>query len=260
MAEMSTHENHAPLVGTAAQAPTSSVQLALPSGLPTVEALFAFAAGAERRIRTLRARVEERSTTAAGTSHVETEVLLERPRLRVTTIKREGTYAGSYDAWSTDGAYVEQFSSATKTHTRRRVRSAPEGLDDADLPAASTIRDGGAPLPTKSWAATMLRPGNFCDGVLATGTIGAISESMVAGRAALLVDVAAPRAIGLDGDRADFRYRVAFDRITGAILAIEELRGERVVRSAVVTSFVADAPIPSAAFDLEIPADAVGIY
>ena len=72
--------------------------------------------------------------------------------------------------------------------------------------------------------------------------------------------LAAPRAIGLDGDRADFRYRVAFDRITGAILAIEELRGERVVRSAVVTSFVADAPIPSAAFDLEIPADAVGIY
>jgi hypothetical protein len=260
MAEMSTHENHAPLVGTAERATAPSVQLALPRGIPPAEALFAFAAGAERRIRTLRARIEERSTTAAGTSRVETEVLLERPRLRVTTIKREGANGGSYDAWSTDGAYIEQFSSATKTHTRRRIRSAPDGLDDADLPAAAALRDGGEPLPTKSWAATMLHPGNFCNGVLATGTLGAVSETMVAGRAALQVDVAAPRAIGLDGDRADFRYRVAFDRITGALLAVEELRGERLVRSAIVTSFVADSPIPSAAFDLEIPADAVGIY
>ncbi|MEY4046031.1 MAG: hypothetical protein RIR19_500, partial [Chloroflexota bacterium] len=43
-------------------------------------------------------------------------------------------------------------------------------------------------------------------------------------------------------------------------VAIEELRGERVVRSAVVTSFVTDASIPTAAFDLEIPTDAVGVY
>ena len=68
-------------------------------------------------------------------------MLLERPRLRVTTIKREGANGGSYDAWSTDGAYIEQFSSATKTHTRRRIRSAPDGLDDADLPAAAALRD-----------------------------------------------------------------------------------------------------------------------
>ena len=107
MAEMSTHENRSPLVGTATRT-TSNVQLALPRGLPTVEALFTFAAGAERRIRTLRARIEERSTTAGGQSRVETELLLERPRLRVTTIKREGTSAGSYDVWSTDGAVVEQ--------------------------------------------------------------------------------------------------------------------------------------------------------
>ena len=51
MAEMSTHENRSPLVGTATRT-TSNVQLALPRGLPTVEALFTFAAGAERRIRT----------------------------------------------------------------------------------------------------------------------------------------------------------------------------------------------------------------
>ena len=259
MAEMSTHENRSPLVGTATRT-TSNVQLALPRGLPTVEALFRFAAGAERRIRTLRARIEERSTTAGGQSRVETELLLERPRLRVTTIKREGTSAGSYDVWSTDGAVVEQFSSATKTHTRRPVRFAPEGLDDADLPAASALSDGGEPLPTKSWAATMLRPGNFCSGVLATATLGVVSETMIAGRAALQVDAAAPRAIGLDGDRADFRYRVAFDRVTGAIICVEELRGERVVRSAVVTSFVTDASIPAAAFEVEIPSDAVGIY
>lgn len=260
MVEMSTHESHSPLAATAAQATAPIVQLALPRGLPTAVALFAFAADAERRIRTLRARVEERSTTAGGASRVDTEVLLERPRLRVTTIKREGTNAGGYDVWSTDGAFVEQFFSATKTHTRRPVRSAPEGLDDADLPAASTLRNAGDPLPAKSWAATMLRPGSFCSGVLATGTLGAVSETMFAGRAALQIDSAAPRAIGLEGDRADFRYHVAFDRVTGAILAVEELRGERVVRSAVVTSFVTDAPIPTAAFDLEIPTDAVGVY
>ena len=102
-----------------AQAPTSSVQLALPSGLPTVEALFAFAAGAERRIRTLRARIEERSTTAAGTSRVETEVLLERPRLRVTTIKRgEQTIA---------------------IDVRPISAQAPEGLSDYDLQPQSTM-------------------------------------------------------------------------------------------------------------------------
>ena len=256
MTAMSTHDAHAPL----ATATQPNVQRALPQGLPTAIELFTFAAGAEWRMRTLRARVEERATTASGISRVDTEILLARPRLRVTTIRREGTGAGSYDLWATDGVAVEQFSSATRTRTRRLVRRAPEGLDDQDLPPAAGIDASIGALPTKSWAATVLRPGNFCATVLATGVLGVVEATTVAGRAALLVASAAPRAVGLEGDRADFRCEVAFDRITGAILAVEELRGERVVRSAVVTTFSVDESIPESALDLEIPSDAVGIY
>ena len=233
---------------------------ALPQGVPSAAELFAFAADAESRIRTLRARIEERATTASGISHVDTEIFLDRPRVRITTARREGPGAGSYDLWSTDGSTVEQYSSATNTRTRRPVRRAPEGLDDRDLPSAATIDAAHGPLPAKSWAATMLRPANFCTTVLATATLGRIGETSVAGRAALHIDAAAPRAVGLEGDRVDFRYRVAFDRITGAILAVEELRGERVVRNAVATAFIVDEKIPDAALVLEIPADAVAIY
>lgn len=239
---------------------STKVIRALPQGLPTAAELFAFAADAEGRIQTLRARIEERATTASGVSRVDTELLLARPRVRITTVRREGSGAGEYELWSSDGSHVEQYASATNTRTRRPARRAPEGLDDRDLPSASAIDTAYGPLPAKSWATTMLRPANFCASVLATATLGPVGETTVAGRAALYIDAAAPRAVGLEGDRSDFRYRVAFDRITGAILAVEELRGERVVRNAVTTTFSVDEEIPQTALTLEIPTDAVGIY
>lgn len=239
---------------------SSHAARALPQGLPTAAQLFAFAADAESRIHTLRARIEERATTANGISRVDTEIFLARPRVRITTIRREGPGSGDYDLWSTDGSIVDQYSSATNTRTRRPVRRAPEGIDDRELPNSATIDTAHGPLPAKSWATTMLRPANFCVTVLATATLGEIGEATIAGRAALEIDAAAPRAVGLEGDRADFRYRVAFDRITGAILAIEELRGERVVRNAVTTAFNVDEAMPDAALTPEIPSNAVAIY
>ena len=42
------------------------IATSLTPGLPTAADLFDFAAGAERRFRTLRLRIEERTVTAAG--------------------------------------------------------------------------------------------------------------------------------------------------------------------------------------------------
>ena len=60
--------------------------------------------------------------------------------------------------------------------------------------------------------------------------------------------------------RPDFRYRVAFDRQTGMLLAVDEYRGARLTRSAAATAVELDMPIPASAFAVELPADAVSIY
>jgi hypothetical protein len=87
-----------------------------------------------------------------------------------------------------------------------------------------------------------------------------VHETVVAGRIALTVEAAAPRAVGLDGDRADFRFRVMFDRLTGLLLGVEEFRGAHLVRSARCTACEVDAAIPPSAFDLELPPDVVTLY
>ncbi|MFM9166508.1 MAG: hypothetical protein ACKOQO_06845, partial [Candidatus Limnocylindrus sp.] len=116
------------------------------------------------------------------------------------------------------------------------------------------------PLPGKGWATTFVRPGSFCNSVLAGAVLGAVHETTLAGRIALTVEAAAPRAVGLDGDRADFRFRVTFDRLTGLLLGVEEFRGAHLVRSALCTSCEVDASIPVSAFDLELPPDVVTLY
>jgi hypothetical protein len=105
-----------------------------------------------------------------------------------------------------------------------------------------------------------VRPGSFCSSVLAGAVLGAVHETSLAGRVALTMEAAAPRAVALDGDRADFRFRVTFDRLTGVLLGVEEFRGAHLVRSALCTAFEADASIPASAFDLELPPDVVTLY
>ena len=85
-------------------------------------------------------------------------------------------------------------------------------------------------------------------------------ETTLAGRVALSIEAAAPRAVALDGDRADFRFRVTFDRVTGILLGVEEFRGAHLVRSALCTAIEVDGPIPPSAFDLELPPDVVTLY
>jgi hypothetical protein len=116
------------------------------------------------------------------------------------------------------------------------------------------------PLPGKGWATTFVRPGSFCISVLAGAVLGAVHETSLAGRVALTIEAAAPRAVGLDGDRADFRFRVTFDRLTGLLLGVEEFRSAHLVRSALCTAFEGDALIPASAFDLELPPDVVTLY
>ena len=67
------------------EATLAPVVSAMPGGLPTLDQLFAFAADAERRARTLRLRIEDRSVTTSGESLTRTEILVDRPRARVTT-------------------------------------------------------------------------------------------------------------------------------------------------------------------------------
>jgi hypothetical protein len=250
---MSSSSSPAP-IGTnkATLAPVTS---ALPGGIPSVAQLFAYAAEAERRFETLRLRAEERSVTAAGVSVTQTELLLDRPRARVTTI-----HSGSYNVWATDGILVDQYSAASNTFTRRPYRAAPAGLDDAELPASVAVGQKLGPLPSKGWATTLLRPGHFCSNVLLSGVLGAVHETTHLGRAALTVDAAAPRTIDRVGDHAAFRYEVTFDRQTGLLLVVDELHHNQVVRSTTVTALALDVVIPASEFIIEIPGDARKIY
>jgi len=232
------------------------IATSLTPGLPTAADLFDFAAGAERRFRTLRLRIEERTVTAAGESLGSVELLIDRPRARVTTAHPQG----GYDVWLTDGASVRSYNAVTNTTTRRPHRAAPTGLDDSGLPQHSRVPADLGPLPGKGWATTFVRPGSFCTSVLAGAVLGVVHETTLAARIALTVEAAAPRAVGLDGDRADFRFRVTFDRLTGVLLGVEEFRGAHLMRGALCTSFEADASIPASAFDFELPSNVVTLY
>ena len=232
------------------------IATSLTPGLPTAADLFDFAAGAERRFRTLRLRIEERTVTAAGESLGSVELLIDRPHARVTTAHPQG----GYEVWLTDGTDVRGFNAVTNTTTRRPHRAAPTGLDDSGLPQNSRVPTNMGPLPGKGWATSFVRPGSFCSSVLAGAVLGAVHETQIAGRVALTIEAAAPRAVALDGDRADFRFRVTFDRLTGVLLGVEEFRGAHLVRSALCTAFEADASIPASAFDLELPPDVVTLY
>jgi hypothetical protein len=240
----------------APQAPLPPIRAALAPGLPAIDELFDFAADAERRLPTLRLRIEERTVSAAGEAVSRVEALIARPRARVTTRGADG----GIEIWVTDGAQVEGYNMATRTVTRRPYRAAPEGLADAGLPAAAAIPPNLGPLPTRSWATTFVRPRSFCTAVLGGATLSAVRADEVLGRTALVFEAAAPRAVGLDGDRADFSYRVAVDRATGMLLAVAEFRGESLVRSAVATDLEIGAAIPDSAFAVERPSDAVAIY
>lgn len=228
---------------------------ALPGGIPSDAQLFAFAAEAERRVKTLRLRAEERSVTAAGESVTQTELLVDRPRARVTTI-----HGGSYDVWSTDGSQIEQYSAASNTYTRRPRRAAPAGLNDEGMPSTVAVGETLGPLPSKGWGTTLLRPGHFCSNVLLSAVLGAVHGTTHLGRAALAVDAAAPRTIDRIGDHPAFRYEVTFDRQTGLLLAINELHHDQLVRSTTVTALAIDAAIPASEFVLEIPSNAFRIY
>jgi hypothetical protein len=248
-----------PLSSTApaltSEAALGPVVSALPGGLPTVDQLFAFAADAERRARTLRLRIEEQSITTRGDVLTRTEVLVDRPRARVTTAT-----GSSYEVWATDGTLIQQYNAASNTTTRRPHRAPPAGLDDADLPATAGHARTLGPLPGKGWASTFLRPAHFCANTLRSGTLGAVHESTHLDRAALVLESAAPRVVDRVGDHAAFRYRVAFDRATGILLSVREIHDERVVREAQVTAITLDAPIPVSEFIIEMPEGVTTIY
>ena len=203
-----------------------------------------------------RAAVLAGEFTAAGEGLGSVELLIDRPHARVTTVHPQG----GYEVWLTDGADVRGYNAVTNTTTRRPHRAAPTGLDDRGLPQNSRVPTDMGPLPGKGWATSFVRPGSFCSSVLAGAVLGAVHETSLAGRVALTVEAAAPRAVALDGDRADFRFRVTFDRLTGVLLGVEEFRSAHLVRSALCTSFEVDASIPASAFDLELPPDVVTLY
>ena len=185
----------------------------------------------------------------------QTELLVDRPHARVTTI-----HGGSYDVWATDGSQIEQYSAASNTFTRRPRRAAPAGLEGEGMPSTVAVGETLGPLPSKGWGTTLLRPGHFCSNVLSSAVLGAVHETTHLGRAALAVDAAAPRTIDRVGDHATFRYRVTFDRATGILLSVSEIHDDRVVREAQVTAITLDAPIPASEFIIEMPEGVTKIY
>jgi hypothetical protein len=201
-------------------------------------------------------RIEEQGQSATGPTTTEIELLVARPHARVTTRKADG----SYELWATDGSVIEGYNSATKTATRRPHRAAPTGLTEPGIPAASRVPTSLGPLPARGWATTFLRPSSFCTTVLAGAVLGSVEARLIAGRAALTLEAAAPRTVELSGDRADFRYRVAFDRATGILLCVEEFRGETLMRSACVTAVGIDEQIPASEFTIELPAGTIPLY
>ncbi len=235
------------------------VQLA--PALPDVGTLFTFMRDAELRFATLRLRLEERTWTAAGEQLRVHDVLVRHPgRARVTVRRDAAGSAGTYEAWSSDGATIKAWKSGHHLATERPARARLVGLEDPDLPGASRAYRPLTALPANSPADTFVHPAGFCQNVLATGDCLVTGTRTVAGREAIGLTCATPRTIELEGDQPDHWFELAVDRETGLIVALTESFGDHVARAIVATDVSPDAPIPDSAFVISVPADASTIF
>jgi outer membrane lipoprotein-sorting protein len=233
---------------------------ALGGELPSVAELFTFMRDAERRFRTLRMRIEERSVTARGEELALVEVTLEHPGRAKVLTSYPDRGIGAYELWLSDGTTVQQYVAERRLGTRRPARAMVRGTDGDDLPGSSRVYRSVTQLPMESIPELFVHPAGYCQNVLATGSCRVTGMTTVAGREAVVLECDHPRTVETVADRPDFAVRIAVDRLDGAILRLEETVGGRVTRDAEVTSFQPDAVLPPGAFEFAFPSDTTFIY
>ncbi len=232
-----------------------------PTEQPSLEHLFTFMRDAELRFQTMRMRIEERAFTARGEQVVTMDVAVRHPGLaRVTTSEPARGTAGNFEVWISDGAVVRTYSGPHHLGTQRPVRSRVRGLDDKDFPGVARVYQPLTALPVETLPETFVHPAGYCQNVLATGRVWISGSDTVAGREAIVVECAHPRAIEMPADRPDFHIQVAVDRADGVILRIVETIAGDVTREAVATTYQPDAPLPPTMFDFEFPAGTTMLY
>jgi len=235
--------------------------MALPAGLPTVDALFTFMRDAERRFETLRLRIEERTYGGRGELLVTMDVAIRHPgQARVVTTTPGPRAAGSHELWISDGEVVRTFSASHNLGTSRPVRNRPRGLDPREYPGRSTVYEPITALPAESLAELFVHPAGYCQNVLATGACWISGTDKVAGREAIVLECDHPRAVERTVDRPDYHVQVAIDRLDGVITRLVETVGGEVTRAAEVVHLDPDAALPPTTFEFEFPEGTTLLY
>jgi hypothetical protein len=227
---------------------------ALPTGSPTVEELFTFARDAERRFETLKMRIEERTWGARGEQLVVMDVAMRHPgHARVVTTQPGPGAAGRHELWISDGEVVRTYAAAHRLGTSRPVRNRPRGLQPYEFPGRSTVYEPLTALPMETLAELFVHPAGYCQNVLATGDCWISGTDRVAGREAIVLECAHPRAVEHPVDRPDYHVQVSIDRLDGLITRLVESVGHEVTRLAEVVHLEPDTALPATTFDFEFP-------
>jgi outer membrane lipoprotein-sorting protein len=234
--------------------------VALSETAPTIEELFAFMREAESRFRTLRMRIVERTQAAGGPTERRTEVWLAHPgRAKVIENRVSAEGPATYFVWVSDGERVRTYDSATNVTTDRAHRHVPGEIDARELPDFARVVRPTTELPMESLPDAFVHPAGLTRN-LATGRVVLVGQANIAGREALVLEVAHPRATLIETDRADRTVTLAVDRATGIVLLLEERVGSAVTRHAEVAHLEPDAPVRDEVFTVHVPADAVTIF
>jgi hypothetical protein len=235
--------------------------VALSPGLPTVQELFTFARDAERRFKTLKMRIEERTYGARGEQLVVMDIAVQHPgHARVVTTEPSTQVKGSHELWISDGELIRTYSAAHRLGTTRPVRNRPRGLDPSQYPGWSTVYEPMTSLPMETLAELFIHPAGYCQNVLATGRCWVSGTDKVAGREAVVVDCDHPRAVEATVDRPDYHVQVAVDRQEGVISRLIESVGNEVTRVAEAVYLEPDAALPATTFEFEFPEGTTQLY
>ena len=217
---------------------------------------------AESRFETLRMTVVERRIAARGETGIRSTLWLRHPgRSRLVQGEADGPARGGYQAWIGDGETITHYDAdANVVRTRHRL-AIPRGADsDRDLPSFGRVYRPMTPLPTGSIVDTFVHPHGLCRNVLATGELWDEGLDAVAGREVGVLRCDHPRTAKMLADRPDHQLVVAFDRVTGLVLLLEERSGGQVTRHAEVTSLSLDEPIHDETFELHLSPEVRRLY
>lgn len=234
--------------------------VALPADLPSVAGLFEFMRDAELRFQTLRMRLKERTEGVRGSQVMAVDVSMQHPgHARVTTTEADGGPTGNFELWVSDGATILTYSGLHRLGTSRPIRNRPRGLD-GEFPGSARVYEPVTPLPRETLPDLFVHPAGYCQNVLATGRTWISGTDVVAGREAIILECAHPRAIERVADRPDFHIQIAVDRADGIITRLTETIGGSITREAVVTSLEPDAILAPGVFDFDLPDGTTMLY